>query len=122
VIGRVQAERPPVCGEQGNDFLELAFERRGKIRTRLEEVLEVRRAEHQHFSRTVAAEEIVASPWTGHLDPAREVFLLLLGLLSEEIVSDAKRHLALAMQFFNDGVIFRVILKSAACINDTRER
>src|SRR5205823_13236127 len=76
---------------------------------------------HQHFARAVAAEEIVTLARAGHLDPARKVFLLLLRLLSEEIVSDAQRHLALAMQFFNDGVIFRVILKSAARVNDARE-
>src|SRR5439155_904537 len=115
------AERPLVRREQRDDFLEFAFERSGQIRTRFEEVLEVRRAEHQHFTRAVAAEEIVALARPGHLDPAREVFLLLLWLLREKIVGHAERHLPAFVQLLDDGVIFRVILKSTAGVNDARE-
>ena len=92
VVGRVQAERPLVGREQRHDFLEFAFQRRGQVGTRFKEVFKIRRRENQHFARAVAAEEIVAFARPGHLDPAREVFLLLLRLLREEIVGDAKRQ------------------------------
>ena len=97
------------------------FQRRGKIRTRFEEILKVRRGEDEHFARAVAAEEVVAFARPGHLDPAREVFLLLLRFLREEIVGDAQRQFAALVQFLDDGVVLRVILKSAARVNDARE-
>src|SRR5206468_9115408 len=55
------------------------------------------------------------------LDPAHKVLLLLLRLLGEEIVGNAKRHFAALVQFLDDRVIFRVILKAAARVNDARE-
>jgi hypothetical protein len=90
VVGRVQAERPAVRGEQRDDFLRVRFPATRSDRARLEEVLKVGRAEHEHFARAVAAEIIVAFARAGHFDPAREVLLLLLRLLREEIVGDAQ--------------------------------
>ncbi len=45
----------------------------------------------------------------------------VLGFLSEQIVGDAQRHFAAAMQFLNHRVILWVILEPAPCINDARQ-
>ena len=66
----------------------------GQVRPRLEEVLEVRRREDQHLAGPVHAVEVVAVAGRGHVDPAREVVELLLGLLREEVVGDADGQLA----------------------------
>src|SRR5439155_15906935 len=69
----------------------------------------------------VAAKEVVAFAQPGHLNPACKVLLLLFWFLCEEIVSNAERHLAALVQFLDNRVIFRVILKPAARVNDTRK-
>src|SRR5438034_8528715 len=121
VVGRVQAERPFVRREQRNDSLQFAFEGRRQIGARFEKIFKVGRGEHEHFAPAVAAQEIVPFAWASHLDPAREVLLLLLWLLREEIVSNAECEFATLMQFLDDGVVLRVILIAAARINDAGE-
>src|SRR5438067_9663166 len=39
--------------------------------------------------------------------------------LGENILSDAQRHLPAFVQFLDDSVVLRVILKPASCVNDT---
>jgi len=50
-----------------------------QIRTRLKEVLKVRCREDEHFTRAIAAKEIIALAWPSHLDPACEVFFSCFG-------------------------------------------
>ena len=89
-----------------------------EIRTRFEEIFKVRRREYEHFARAIAAEEIIALAGPGHFDPTSKILLFLFWFLREKIVGDAQRHLALAMQFIDDGVILRVILEATAGVND----
>ena len=98
----MQAERPFVRGQERNNLFQLALQRSGKVGPRFQKIFKIRSGEHEHFTRAVAAEEIIAAPRTGHLDPAREVVHFLLWLLGEEIVGDAECHLALAMQLLDD--------------------
>ena len=60
VIGGMQAPWPPVLRENAHDFLELALHLRRHVGTRLAEVLEVGRREHQHLARAVVTEIIIA--------------------------------------------------------------
>ena len=56
VVGGVQTERPLVCREQGDDVLELGFERGGEVGTGLEEIFEIvkRLNAEQHVSLLLA--------------------------------------------------------------------
>ena len=60
VVGRMQAEGPAVLDEMADDLFEVSFHRRREIRPRLQEVLEVRRREGQHFAGAVVTVEVVA--------------------------------------------------------------
>ncbi|MNL47305.1 hypothetical protein D3C87_1700870 [compost metagenome] len=98
---------------------QLVFHPFRQIRARLEEVFKIRRREDQHFTRPVGAIEVSPLPRFEHIGPALEIFQLLLRPLGEEVVGDADRHLLFGMQLFDDFVIFRVILETAARINRT---
>ena len=121
VVGGVQAERPAVGGQQRDHVLKVRLKSRRQVGPGLEEVLEVRRAEHEHLPRPVEPEHVVALPRLRHADPAREVLLFLLRLLREEIVGDAQGQLAALVQLVDDHVIVRVILEAAAGIDDARQ-
>jgi len=54
-----------------------------------------------------------------HFGPALEVAQFLFRFLRKEVVRKPKRQLSVAVQFVHNRVIIRVVLKSAARINDT---
>jgi hypothetical protein len=51
------------------------------------------------------------------LRPVQEVRFLALGLLREEVVGDAHRELIVLGELLDDGIVFRVVLKAAPCVN-----
>src|SRR5215469_16568583 len=102
-----------------NDRFQLAFHDRGHVRLRYKKVFEIGSGEHQHFSGAIHAIEIIAGAMLGHLGPALEVGEFLLRPLGKEVVSEPEGKLSIAVQFVHDTVIVRVVLKSAARINDT---
>src|SRR5207249_1927168 len=100
--------------------LQFALERPRQIGTWFQKILKIGCGENQHLPCPVATEEVVALAGPRHLDPAGEVFFLLLWLLREKIIGDAERHLAALMQFLDDAVILWVILKSTTRVDDAR--
>jgi hypothetical protein len=116
----VQAERPAVLHEQLHNALQLGFERLRQVRARLEKVFEVRGGEHQHFARTVHAQELVTVAGLRHLHPASEVVDLLLRVLREQVVGDAHGQLAALREFHDDGVVVGVGLVAAARVDGAR--
>src|SRR5258706_2159651 len=117
VISGVQTKWPFVCRQQTDDVLQITLQRRAQLGTRLQEVFKVRCAKNQHFTRAIAAIEVIAMARRSDLDPAREVLPLLLGMLRKKVIGDANCHVATLMQFVNDRVVFRVVLEAAAGIN-----
>jgi len=89
--------------------------------TGLQKIFEVRRREDEHLPCPIAAQKVVTLTRPGHFDPAREVFFFLPRPLGEEIVGDAEGQLTALVQFFDDGVILRVILIPATSVDDARE-
>src|SRR5437773_12522982 len=90
VISSVQPERPLVGGEQCHDLFQFAFEWRRKIGARLQKVFKIGGRKYEHFARAIASEEIVAFARSSHLNPARKVFLFLLGFLGEKVIRDTQ--------------------------------
>src|SRR6266849_2361325 len=60
--------------------------------------------------------------WPGidHSRPVLEISKLCFWLLREQIVGDADRQLAILMELINYLIVFRVVLKTAACVDNTR--
>src|ERR1700760_455120 len=115
----MQAEWPTVLYEMTNYGLQLALHNGRHIRPRLEEIFEVGRGENQHLPCTVHSIEVIAFTGPGHLCPVLEVSMFLLWFLSEEVVGQANRKLAVLVKFVHDPIIVRVVLKATAGINGT---
>lgn len=111
IIGRVQAERPAVFNQMAHHPLQLIFHPFRQIRTRLEEVFEIRRREHQHLPGAVGAVKSVPCPGE-HIGPALKIFQLLLRTLGEQVIGDTYGHLLFGVQLFNNFIIFRVVLET----------
>ena len=118
VVGGVQAERPTIFDEVTDDHLEFVLHHGRHLRARLKEVFEIGRREDEHLARTVHPVEVVARPGPRHLRPALEVCQLLLGLLGEQVVGEADGQLASLVKFVDDLVVVRVVLKTAAGVDD----
>src|SRR4030095_17239131 len=87
----------------------------------VQQSLKVRDEKNEQLACAVAAEEVVALAWAGHLDPTGKVLLLLFWFLSEKIVGDAQRQLAAFVESLDDRVILRVILESATRLDAARK-
>ena len=97
--------------------LQLIFHPFRQIRTRLEEVFEIRRREHQHLPGAVGAVKIGALSRLEHIGPALKIFQLLLRPLGKQVIGDTYGHLLFGVQLFNNFIIFRVVLETAPGIN-----
>ena len=118
VVGGVQAERPTIFHQVTDNRLEFVLHHGGHVRARLEEIFEIGRREDQHLARAVHPVEVVAFAGPRHPRPALEVRQLLLGLLGEQVIGDADGQLAPPVQFIDDPVVVRVVLKTAAGVDD----
>lgn len=117
IIGGVQAERPAVFNQMAHHPLQLIFHPFRQIRTRLEEVFEIRRRENQHLPGAVGAVKIGALSRLEHIGPALKIFQLLLRPLGKQVIGDTYGHLLFGVQLFNNFIIFRVVLETAPGIN-----
>src|SRR5256885_1759950 len=77
VIGCVQAKWPAILHEKLYNLRQFFFERDGKIRARLQEILEVRCREHEHFAGAVHAIEIASLSGPGHRHPFGKIVQLV---------------------------------------------
>ncbi len=117
VIGRVQAEGPAVGDQVAHHLLELVLHAGRQVGARLQEVLEVGGREHQHLAGAVVAVPVAALPRRHHPGPALEVFQFLALVLGEQVVGDADRQLAGALEFLDDRVVLGVVLEAAAGVD-----
>src|SRR5580658_8189487 len=117
VVGSVQAKRPAILYEMANHRLQLAFHNGEHVRTRNKEVFEVRGGENEHFTRTVDTMEVVAVAGLCHFGPALKVRYLLFRFLRKEIVREANRQLAIAMQSVHHAIVVGIVLKSASGVD-----
>src|ERR1700761_2093564 len=113
----MQAEWPTVFYEVTNYGLQLALHNGRHIRPRLEEIFEVGRGENQHLPCTIHSIEVIAFTRPGHLCPVLEVSMFLLWFLSEEVVGQANRELAVLVKFVHHSIVVRVVLETTACID-----
>ena len=119
VIGGVNAERPFVGGEQFDNRLQLAFHHRCQVRARLQEILEIGCRPVEIFARTIHAQHGVASPRLGQGQPALIVVEFLPGGLGKKVIGNPHGQLAGIMQLLHDVIIFRIILATAASVDNT---
>ena len=117
VIGRVDAERPFVGREQLDNGFELAFHPRREVRSRLEEVLEIRRRPSDVLAGAVHAQHRRAGARLGHGDPALIVGEFVARLLGEEVVGDPHGELIGVMQPLDDVVVVRIVLTAPARVD-----
>ncbi len=117
VVGCVQTKRPTILDEVTDDGLELGFHCGRHVRTRLEEIFEIRRRVNQHLARSVHSIKVVARAGLRQLCPLTKIRQLLLRLLREQVVRQAQRHLAAFVQRIDDFVVVRIVLKSTAGVN-----
>ncbi len=118
VVGGVQAERPTIFDQVADDRLEFVFHHGRHLRPRLEEVFEIGGREDEHLARAVHPIEVVAFTRPRHPRPALEVRQLLPGLLREQVRGEADGQFAAPVQFFDDFVVVRIVLKTAARVDD----
>ena len=121
VIGRVNAERPFIGGQQRNDLFQVLLQVGREVGTGFQEIFEIRRRVNQHFSRAVAAIEIVTLAGRGQLHAAQEILFFLFGFLRENVVGHAHGHFSPLVQFLDDRVVIRVDLRSAARVHQAGE-
>ena len=114
----MDAKRPTVLNQEPRDPIEFSLHGRRKFGPRLEEVLEVGRRPGQVLAGPVHPQHRIAPAGRRHLEPALVVLQLGAGLLSEQVVGDAHRHLAAPVQLLDDGVVLRIVLKAAAGVDD----
>ncbi len=100
-----------------NHRFQLAFHNGEHVRTQHEKVFEVRGGENQHFTRAVDSIQVVALAGLRHFGPALEVRYLLFRFLRKEVVREANRQLAIAVQFVHDAIVVGIILKSATRVD-----
>ena len=117
VVGGVQPPRPAVLGEDARHRLELRLHLRRHVGARLAEVFEVGSREHQHLACPVVTEIVIALLILRRSGPAQEVLLFTLGLLSEQVVSEADRELTVGRQLLDHGVVFGIVLEAATGVD-----
>src|SRR5713226_4174858 len=120
VVSCMETERPAILREQSDHRFQVLLHRRRKIRPGLEKVLEICSREHQGFASAVVPIVAIALPGLDHSRPVLEISKLCFRLLREQIVGDADRQLAILMELINYLIVFRVVLKTAACVDNTR--
>ncbi len=117
VIGGMQAKRPAVRHQMPHHFFQFVLHACRQLRPRLQEVFKVCRRKHQHFTRAVMTIKIVAVPGADHVRPFLEILQFLPLALGEQVIGDADSQLLVTRQLVDDGVVFGIILKSAAGID-----
>src|SRR6267142_975874 len=71
----------------------------------------------QRFSCSVDTIEVVAIAWLCHFRPALEVSQFLFRPLRKEVVGEANRQLAIAVQFVHYAIVVGIVLKSASGVD-----
>src|SRR3989475_12557292 len=102
-----------------NDGFQLAFHNWEHVRPRFKKVFEICGGKSQHFPCAVDAIEIIAVAGLRHFGPALEVAQFLFRFLRKQVVSKPEGKFSISVQFVHNAVVVRIILKSAAGINDT---
>ena len=121
VVRGVQAERPALLHQMAHHRLQFVFHGVRQVGARLKEVLEVRCREHQHFSRTVVPQKVIALVQLHATGPVLEVSQFFLGFLRKQVVSDTDGQLLIFGQLFDDLIIVGIVLETPAGINCTGE-
>ena len=109
-VGGVQSKAPVIVEEEAHRRFEFAARFVLEVRTRLGEVLEVRRRPREILPRAVHPQPLVAFVRLHHLGEAREVRELLARHLWKEVIRDAQRHLARLGQLHDCGIVLREAL------------
>src|SRR5882762_971396 len=117
VVSRVYAKRPTILHEMANHRFQLAFHNGEHVRARHKKIFEIRRGENQHLSCSVDAIEVVAVAGLCHFGPALKVSQFLLRPLRKEVVGEANRQLAIAVQFVHYAIVVGIVLKSASSVD-----
>ena len=117
VIGRMQAPGPLVLHQHAHHFFKLTLHLRRHVRALHAKVLEVGGRIHQHLTRAVVAEVIVALLVLDRSGPVQKVLLLLLGLLREQVVGQAHGDLVGVGQLLDHLVVFGIVLIAPARID-----
>ena len=117
IVSGMQTEWPAVFHQMAHYALQLILHPFRQIRARLQEIFEVRGGEDQHLTGTVRTIEIGSLARLEHIGPAFEIVQFLLRSLSKQVIGNTHRHLVISMQLLDDLVIFRVVLKTTACVN-----
>ena len=118
VVCRVQAKRPAILYKMPDHRFQLALHDGEHVRPWHKKVFEICGGKNEHFPRAVNAIEIIAVPVRCHFGPALKIGQFLFRFLREEVVSKPEGEFSIAVQFVHNAVIVRIILKSAARIND----
>src|SRR5882762_6929727 len=74
-------------------------------------------AENQHLAGAVVAKVVVALFVLRGSRPVREVLLLALRLLREEVVGKSDRELAVVVELLDDSVVLGIVLEAAARVD-----
>ena len=118
IVGRVNAERPFIGGQQFNDLFEFFFHDRSRIRPWFEEILKISGRPGKVLARAIHAQPIIARTGLGDPNPLLVVVQLLPGRLGKKVVGNAKRHLAFVVKLPHNVIIFRVVLPTTTSVND----
>ena len=121
VIGRMHAPRPAVLGEHPHDAFEIALHFRRHVRPLGPEILKIGSGEDEHLARSVVPEVVVALLVAGGCRPAKEVLLLLLRLLGEQVVGQADGEQLLVRQLLDHRIVVRIVLEAAAGVDRARD-
>src|SRR6266436_3604415 len=115
----MQAKRPAILYEMPDHSFQLAFHYGEQVRPRHKKVLEIRGGKYEHFPCAIDAIEIIAISRLGHFGPTLKIGQLLFRFLRKQVVRKPEGKFSISVQFVHNAVVVRIILKSAAGINDT---
>jgi len=98
-------KRPAMLHEMANHRFQLAFHHREHVRARHEKVFEIRGGENQHFLRAIDTIEVVPVAGFVILVQLWKSDSSCFGFLRKEVVCEANRQLAIAMQFVHYAIV-----------------
>src|SRR5882757_1980917 len=119
VVGRMQSPGPTTLSEQSYNGLEIGLHRRRHIGSLGAKIFEVRSAVDEHLARPIVTIQVVTLTRLHLARPVAKICEFLLGLLCKQVVGNSDGQLSGCVQLFDDSIVFGVILKSAAGVDDT---
>jgi hypothetical protein len=107
--------------EQSDDRFEVGFHGSAEIGPGLKEIFEIGSGEDQHFTRAIVSVKVITLARFYQVGPVCEVSQLFSWLLGEQVVGDAYSQLSALVKLIDDLIVFRIVLKSAARVDDARD-